>query len=601
MLCLLVWGAGLDTCAGQTEPLTTVLTYHNDNDRTGANAHEAALTLANVNSTAFGQLFSHAVDGPIFGQPLVMANVAIPGQGMHNVVYVVTAHDSVYAFDADNPAGANAAPLWHTTFLGANVTSVPSGDVGCTDISGEIGIFGTPVIDPVSGTLYVVAKTEETTDNEVSFVQRLHALNLASGAEQSNSPVVIEASVAGTGDNTDGAGQVPFDAGMQLNRAGLLLSGGVVYLPFCSQCDNRPFHGWLLGYDALTLAQVSVFNPTPNGWGGGFWQAGGGPACDTNGNIYLPTGNGTFDQDDDFGDSVLKFIPNRGLLVADYFTPFDQDYMANEDIDLGSGGMVLLPEAAGSAAHPHLLAGAGKDGRLYLLDRDNLGQFNATDNSQIVEELDYPILGGSFSTPAYFNQTLYYVGADDVLTAFPIADAYIDPSSAMYGDNEFNYPGATPSISANGAEDAILWLVDTAAYASGGPAVLHAYNAGDVTQELYNSTQAGLRDTLPGAVKFTVPTIANGKVYVGGQMALAVLGLWPTAAPFIITPAGFTNGAFQVELTGPPQLNYVLQASTDLTNWVSLVTNTPAVSPFYLTDPNPATAASQFYRALITP
>jgi hypothetical protein len=547
-----------------------VLTQHNDNARSGLNTNETQLTPANVGSTNFGQLFTQPVDGFVYAQPLVMTNVAIPAKGIHNVVFVATEHDSVYAFDADNDSGGNAVPLWQVSFINpaAGVTSVPGADVACTDLLPEIGITSTPVIDPVSGTIYVEAKTEEVTNGVTTFVHRLHALDVATGAEKFGGPVVIQASVPGTGDGNDGAGNVPFLPITHMNRPGLLLSRGIVYLGYASHCDNGPYHGWLLGYDAHTLAFTNVFNATPNGGDGGIWQSGNGPAADTNGNIFAMTGNGTFDStnNNDYGDSILKFSTTNGLQLADYFTPSNQDMLNSQDLDLGSAGPMLLPDAVGSIAHRHLLVGGSKTGTIYLVDRDNLGGYDPM-NDNIVEEMPNAI-GGTWSSPAFFNNTIYFQGSGDVLNAFPISQAFISPTPSAQGPDNFGFPGATPSISANGTNNGIVWALQTDAFGNNGPEILHAYDATNVASVLYNSDNVG--QDPGGAVKFAVPTIANGKVYAGAQYALAVYGLGAFLAAPAIAPNGatFTNSLVITLSNAAPgaTLYYTLDGSTPTTN-----------------------------------
>lgn len=561
----------------------SVLTYHNDNARTGLNTNEVVLTPANVASTNFGQLFTQPVDGFVYAQPLVMTNLTIPGKGVHNVVFVATEHESVYAFDADNDSGSNALPLWQRSFINpaAGVTSVASADVGCTDLLPEVGISSTPVIDPVSGTIYVEAKTEEVTNGVTTFVHRLHALDVATGAEKFGGPVVIQVTVPGTGDGSDGAGNLAFDPMMHMNRSGLLLNQGVVYLAYASHCDNSPYHGWLFAYDAHTLAFSNVFNTTPNGGLGGIWQSGAGPVADTAGNIFVMTGNGTFDSttNNDYGDSFLKLTTTNGLQLADYFAPSNQDALASADEDLGAGGPMLLPDALGSVAHAHLLVGCGKDGTIYLVDRDNMGKFNSANDNQIVEELPNA-LGGCWSSPACFNGTIYYIGSSDVLNAFPISQAFISPTPSAQGPTSFGFPGATPSISANGTNDGIVWAIEADAYGNNGPAILHAYDATNVASELYNSDNVN-QD--PGdAVKFAVPTIANGKVYVGAQYTLAIYGLGvfldaPGIAPGSST---FSNSLVVTLSNAAPgaSLYYTLDGSPPTTNSI------PYTGPFVITN-----------------
>ena len=521
-----------------------VLTYHNDSARTGQNTNETVLTLANVASTNFGQIFNHAVDGYVYAQPLVMTNVMIPGKGVHDVVYVATEHDSVYAFDANSCAGTNAAPLWQVSFINpaAGITTVSSTVVDCDDLVPEIGITSTPVIDPTSGTIYVSAKTLEGS----TVYHRLHALDLATGAEKFGGPAIVQATAAGTGDGNDGAGNVPFNPLTQFNRAALLLNRGVVYLGSAAHCDNGPYHGWLIGYGAQTLTLSNVFNTTPNGSDGGIWQSGGGPACDASNNLYVVTGNGTFDANisgTDYGDSFLKISTTNGLQLADYFTPYNQQALADADLDLGSGGAVVLPDnVGGGTTNQHLLVGAGKQGTIYLINRDNMQHYNPTNDSLIVQSLPGAI-GGSFDTPAYFNQELYYIGAGDAVKAFAIANGSISTTPISQGTGTFQFPGATPSISANGTNNAIVWALQTEGFNSGGPAVLHAYAATNLAWELYNSFSAVTQDIPGGPVKFAVPTVANGKVYVGAQYALAVYGLGTFLPAPVISPGGgtFTN------------------------------------------------------------
>jgi hypothetical protein len=516
-----------------------VLTYHNDNARTGQNLNETVLTTGNVSPATFGRLFSYPVDGYVYAQPLYMPNVSIPGQGSHNTVFVATEHDSVYAFDADD---ASVGLLWQVSFIDpANgVTTVPPEDVQSDNIVPEIGITGTPVIDDGSGTLYVVATTKEGADGSPHYVQRLHALDIGTGAEKLGGPIVIGdtifdgnatyvsgPTVPGTGDGS-GGGQVFFDALRQNQRPGLLLLNGVVYISWASHGDASPYHGWLVGYDAQTLAQVAVFNTTPNGGLGGVWMSGGGLAADSDGAIYLSTGNGTFDvtgsQAPAYGDSVLRLSTGTGVTVGDFFTPWNQDALAAADRDLGSGGVLLLPDQPG--ASPHLLVTAGKDGTIYLISRDDLGGYQRCGAScdDVVQVLAGPPIGNCYCTPAYFNNQVYYQGANDVLKAFPLSNGLLSPSPLSESSASVGFPGSTPSISANGSNSGIVWTLQT----DGGAAILHAYDALDLSRELYSSDQVPA-DQLDGAVKFTVPTVANGRVYVGTQGSLTVFGLLPSA------------------------------------------------------------------------
>ncbi|HJY88158.1 MAG TPA: hypothetical protein VKE24_15090 [Candidatus Acidoferrales bacterium] len=499
-------------------------TYHNDTARTGQNLQELALIPTTVNQRQFGKIFSCVVDGYVYAEPLYVANLAIPGKGTHNLVFVATEHDSVFAFDADNTA---CSQVWMTSFIDPNagITTVPSDDVLSADLVPEIGITGTPVIDPQRGTLYVVARTKENG----SYLQRLHALDITTGAEKFGGPVVIQASVPGTGDGGDGV-NVPFNPLRQNQRAALLLANGVVYLAFASHGDNDPYHGWVLGYDAATLRQVAVFNATPNGSRGGIWQSANGPAADSSGNIFVVTGNGTFDANVggvDFGNSFLKLSANAGgLTLADFFTPFNHVFLSDNDLDLGSSGPLLLPDQTGTA-HPHLVLGAGKDGNGYLVDRDNMGHFSPTDNNRIVQTIPVSV-NGIFGSPAFWRNNVYFVPRDDFLKAFQLSGGLLSTTPTSQSNTVFGFPGAvSPAVSANGSTNGIVWVLDTSAFDISGPAVLHAYDPINVSQELYNSTQAGDRDLAGPAVKFTVPTVANGRVYVGGQAQLTVYGLLP--------------------------------------------------------------------------
>jgi uncharacterized protein (TIGR03437 family) len=496
-----------------------VLTYQYANSRAGANLQEMVLTPANVNQSQFGKLFSFRVDGYVYGQPLYLGNVNIPGKGTHNVVLVATEHDSVFAFDADNGAGTNGAPLWQVSFISpaAGVTTVPSADTGCDQIVPELGITSTPVIDPVSGTVYVVAMTKELAGGVATYVQRLHALDISSGAERPASPVAIHATYPGTGEGGD---TLVFAPRNYKQRPGLLLLNGVVYTAFSSHCDIGTYHGWLMGYDAKTLAQVSVYNNTPNGNQGSFWTGGAAPAADENGNIYLVAGNGTFDfagGGGDLGESYIKLSTTGALAAVDYFAPFNFSQLDDADLDVGSAGVALIADEAGSASHPHLMVGAGKEGRIYLLDRDNLGKWQAGSDSQIVASIPGAI-GGLFGNPAYFNKTVYFGGSGDNFKAFPVTNATLGSSPGSQTSASFGYPGGVPSISANGTSNGITWLVESSG-------TLHAYDASNLGHELYNSNQNSSRDALDSYVKYSVPAIANGKVYVGTQESLAVFGL----------------------------------------------------------------------------
>jgi len=501
---------------------TNVLTYHNDNGRTGQNLNETILTPSNVNATSFGKLFTTLVDGKVDAQPLYMSGVAISGQGTHNVLFVATEHDSVYALDADT-----GITLWHSSLLPSGET--PSDNRNCGQVTPEIGITATPVIIPnigPHGTIYAVAMTKDASGN---YFQRLHALDITTGAEEFRGPKNIQATFPGVGDNSNGS-NVIFDPKQYEERAGLLWLNGVIYTSWASHCDIRPYTGWVMGYNATSLAQVSALNFTPNGNEGSVWASGAGPAADAN-NIYLLAANGTFDttlnangfpNSGDFGNSFLKLsTSNRTLAVADYFAMFNTVTESNEDQDLGSGGALVLPPMRNALGQiKYLAVGAGKDRNIYLVDRNQMGKFNPLNNSNIYQELPGALSGGEFAMPAYFNNTLYYGAVGDSIKAFQFANAKLSTTPSSQTSNKFGYPGTTPSISAAGASNGIVWAVE-----NGRTAVLHAYDATNLSHELYNSNQAATsRDQLGPGNKFITPTIANGKVYVGTTNGVAVFG-----------------------------------------------------------------------------
>jgi hypothetical protein len=500
----------------QGQSFAGVLTWHNDVQRTGQNLNETVLTTANVNSTQFGKKFSYAVDGQIYAQPLYVPSVNIPGQGTHNAVYVATESDSVYAFDAD---GLLSKPLWHTSFLNPpTVTTMPctsanQPDCDPTIITPQRGVTATPVIDPVAGTIYVIAKTVESG----TYTLKLHALDITTGAERTGSPVVIQASAPGHP-------SAKFSATEALDRAGLLLLNGVVYIGFNSNDSDR---GWLLGYEGATLAQVAVFCVTPTGNLGGIWGSGAGPAADDENNIYFMTGNGTFDANKggaDYGMTMVKLSTGGGSLsVADYFTPFNEAQLSNRDLDLASGGVLIPPDQAGS--HPHEVIGGFKTGQVFVVDRDNMGKFNSKKNN-VVQTIS-PARQGFWSSPAYWNGRVYLSGVSSPLQLYDFTEGKFVTPAASESSATFAYPGTTPSISANGPTNGIVWIIEVrnGNPQNNPPAVLHAFDATNVASELYNSNQAGRRDQAGPAIKMTVPTIANGKVYVGTQTELDVYGL----------------------------------------------------------------------------
>lgn len=516
--------------ASATLPLTitataqgAVTTQHNDNLRTGQNLNETTLTPTLVSSGQFGKLFSQTVDGLVYAQPLYVPNVYIPGKGLHNVIYVATEHDSVYAWDADNNTGINSTPLWQTSFINPSkgVTTISSNDVSCPDgVVPEIGITSTPVIDVNSNTIYLLAETKENG----SYFHRLHALDITTGSEKFNRPITIAGKVPGMGAGSSG-GILTFDPFLHLNRPGLLLtSGGNIFIGWASNCDNPPFHGWIMSYSAGSLHQNAVWATTPNGDGGGTWMSGAGMAADGMGSVYIATGNGTFDTPGtpvDFGDSVIRMtLASSGPTVADYFTPYDQGNLDSGDVDVASGGPLLLPDQPG--LHPQELIQVGKAGSIYVIDRTNMGHFNPQNNSQIVQNLTGQ-LGGIYGTPAYWNGNVYFGASYDALKAFSLTNGMLSSVPISSSALTFTYPGATPSISANGNNNAILWVLQTDSQNSGNE-VLRAYDATNLANELYDSNQNLARDNPGGVVKYAVPTIINGKVYAGSANAINVYG-----------------------------------------------------------------------------
>ena len=530
----------------------SVTTFHNDAARTGQNLSELTLSPANVNANTFGKLFSYSLQGRIYAQPLYVPNVTING-GVHNVVYVVTEHDVVYAFDADSNSGINAGPLWSRSFTSPDgtVTTIPSSDIGCTDLTPEIGITSTPALDPGSMTLYVVARTKESGVYKV----RLHALDATTGAERPGSPADLSATVSGTG---DGGSAVTLNTLTENQRAGIVLSNGIVYIAFASLCDISPYHGWLLAYDAQALTQVGVWNATANGYGGGIWAGGTAPAVDAGGNLYFATGNGTFDFASggiDLSDSLVKMpaAPATGAWQpADYFTPYNQAALAQHDLDLGSGGTLLLPDQPSGVAHQHLLVLVGKQGTIYLIDRDHPGEFNPLNNKQIVQVVP-GALQGLWGAPAWWNNQLYFSGRNDVVRSFsfdPVSGT-LSASPTSTSSASYLYPlGSSPSISANGNSNAILWTGESRQ----NTAILHAYDANNLGNELFNTTQNPTRDSAGTSVRFMFPTIANGKVYFATNGRLTVYGmlvLSPRALAFSVQNAGTVSPSQTVTFTNP--------------------------------------------------
>jgi hypothetical protein len=510
----------------------SVLTYHNDVGRTGLNAKETILTTANVNSTKFGKLGSLSVTGLVDAEPLYVPGLTING-GMHNVLIVATEDDMVYAFDADTPA----APLWQVSMAAAGETF--SDDRGCGQVTPHIGVTSTPVIDLAAGahgTIFVVAMSK----NGSTYHQRLHALDLTTGADLMTA-TNIQATASGTGTGSSGGTQT-FNPASYEERAALLLLNGVIYTTWTSHCDAPNYTSWVISFTESNLQKLSVLNLTANGTlqngqEGGIWMAGDGPAADASGFIYFLVGNGTFDttlsggfpNKSDFGNSFMKLMASgSSLTVADYFAMNNVQGTAetesSADTDLGSGGAMVLPDLkdSGNVTH-HLAVGAGKDSNMYIVDRDNMGKFTSNDTG-IYQELSGALAGGVWSAPAYFNNTVYYGSSENHLLAFPISNAKLATSPSSSSSHSFGYPGTTPSVSANGTANGIVWTLE-----GGSTGTLRAFDATNLNTELYNSGQAGSRDTFSDNSddKFVTPMIANGKVYVGTPDAVVVFGLLP--------------------------------------------------------------------------
>ena len=489
----------------------SVTTWHNDLARTGQNRAETQLTPASLRAGAFHKRCARRVDGQIYAQPLYLPGVRAGGRP-RGLVFVATKHDSVYAFDADCHA---RAPLWKTSFLGRGVTTMPCtsrGQPQCdtTILSPEHGITATPVIDGDRDTIYVAAQSVEGG----VYTQKLHALDVRTGAELAGSPVTIAATAPGNA-------RKKFDPTQAFQRSGLLLLNGVVYIPFAS---NDSASGWMIGYDASSLAQRGVFCVTPTGNLGGIWGGGAAPAVDADGSIYVATGNGTFDAaagGSNYSMSVLRLAQAKGALtVRDYFTPSNEASLSRRDLDLGSGGVMLLPDQPG--AHPHEAIVGFKTGTLFVLDRARLGQI---DTAHAVQHF-VADPQGVYSTAAFWRGNVYLAGVSGRLTQWRLENGMFPPRPTHESANLISYPGATPSISSNGTSNAIVWVIGTPGRVQGGgPAVLRAYDADDVSVELYASDKAGARDAAGPGVKFSVPTIADGRVFVGTQSELDIYGL----------------------------------------------------------------------------
>jgi uncharacterized repeat protein (TIGR03806 family) len=568
---------------------TDWLTYHFDNARAGANTNETALTPANVNTNTFFKLFTCKVDAEVYAEPLFMANVPITGQGTHDVVFVATENNTIYAFDANSNLGTNGGLLWKTN-LGIAATSALFGTRYHHNVLNPlIGVTGTPVIDPASGTLYVDAVTGAAS-NTINIQHYIHALNISDGTERPFSPALVTGSVPGTGvDSVNGV--VTFNATNNDSRPALTLAGGILYDAFSSFGDTDPFHGWVIGFNATNLQQLTnyTFVTTPNATISAFgvnageaslWMGGNGLCVDSSNNLYFETGNGSFSAQTnggDYGDSFVKLSTSNFIAVADYFAPSNQASMAVNDLDLGSGGPILLPDSVGSAAHPHLLVGAGKEGTFYLVDRDNMGRFSPTTNN--IAQTAQNAVAGSWGTPAYFNHWLYNQSPGDVLKAFSISNGVLSGAPVSRSTVSIGGTGYAPTISANESSNAIVWVIDAGAYAQGannnssdvssGASILRAFNATNLAQELYNSSLRS-SDAAPGAVKYPVATVANGKVFVGGDFGVAVYGLGVIVPSPVISPNGglYTNSVTVTlsDSTNGVSIYYTLDGTTPTTH-----------------------------------
>jgi hypothetical protein len=583
---------------------TSVVTQHYDNARTGANTNETILTPSNVKTSTFGKLFSYVVDGYVYAQPLYLPGVTMgagtPQAGTsHNVIFIATEHDSVYALDADGNLGANAQPLWQITLLdaahgaAAGATTMPYGDVSIDDITPEIGITSTPVIDPVTNTIYVVGKTKESG----AYVQRLHALDITTGAEKFTGPVTLSGSVPGIGTGSSG-GTLRWDPKWENQRASLLLLNGIVYMGFGSHGDHGPWHGWILAYNAATLQQTGAWCSSPNASASGIWMAGSGlaatvpdPVNHPYGQMFFATGNGTYDATTpynnsmDFGDSIIKLdltngkptMISNGITVGDAFTPHDQAVMNNSDNDQGSGGALLLPDAAGGGQH--LLIQVGKDGVVHVLNRDNLGGYNPNNTTDPGTQ---GLVTGMFSMPAYWNGNVYFWCATRYLLAYSVVNGILSPSPTSSSTEANVFPGSTPTVSANGTTNGIVWDIRSDAFDLQGRDILYAHAATNVATTLYSSEQNVARDSPGNAVKFTVPTVINGKVYVGAEYQVSVFGLLN----------GATQSATPVISPNSQTFNPSVQ--------VTITDSTPGVQIYYTTDGSMPSTASSVYIGPIT-
>jgi Chitobiase/beta-hexosaminidase C-terminal domain/Bacterial Ig domain len=580
-LALALFCALAATMFAQTPTPVTVPTWRYDLTHAGENTQETALTPANVNMNSFGKLFGLKVDGNVYAQPLYVPGLKMSDGKVHNVLFVATENDSIYAFDADSNGGANAKPIWQITLLnaahGATAGATPQAptSTGENDIGPVIGITGTPVINPATNTMYVVGATEEGG----AYFIRLHAINILTGAERTNSPVAVKATVTGTGNGSSG-GKLSFSPLWENQRPALNFYNGYVYVGFAAHGDLGPWHGWLLAYNGTTLAQTAAVCLSPNGVGGGIWAAGAGMPIDedaTGGRMFVVTGNGTHSTYPKFpytgslgmGESVIDFnLANGGLTTTDEFTAFNYAKLTSADLDLGSGGILMLPDQQGD--HPHILVQAGKEGRIIVLNRDNLGGLAAggTSNTNALQDIPGQIQG-LWSTPAYWNGNVYIWAAKDVAKAFKVADGQLGTEPFTQSNVTSGFPGASFSISSNGTQDGIAWAVRSDQVKTNGPNVLYAWDANDLTNTIYESDTNPTRDAGGVANRFSIPVVTNGKVYVSANKQVGVYGLLggePTAAAPLISPDGGTFSSSQSvtlsSTTASAEIHYTLNGVT---------------------------------------
>ncbi len=594
LLALTLYGFASRLAAQAPTPVT-VPTWRYDNTEQGQNTQETALTPANVNGSTFGKLFSHTVDGAVYAQPLYIPGLTMPDGLVHNVFFIATEHDSLYAFDADSNSGANANPLWQVTLLdtahgaASGATTVPSSVTHQGDISPEIGITSTPVIDTAAHIMYVVGKTAESG----TYVQRLHAIDIFTGKEKLT-PAVIRATVSGTGVGNVG-GKVSFNALLGNQRSALMLYNGHIYFGYGSHGDYGPYHGWVFAYDAATLAQTAVLCLSPNGSANSVWASGAGMPIDANisgGRMFVVTGNGTYATyppftEGEFGNSVVAIdLSNGGLTPIDAFTPFNQAKLSSADLDQSSGGVLMLPDQQGS--HPRTLLQAGKEGRILLLNRDNLGGYaaGATSNTNALQDIPGKVKG-LWSTPAYWNGNVYIwgtgdYGSSDTPKLFKLNSGVLDTTPSSVSTISSGHPGGIFCISSNGATDGIAWALRSDGFTSHSDQILYAFDATNLSKLLFASNANSTRDSPGQAMKFAVPVVTNGKVYVAALKRITVYGLF-NGSPVAATPSISPNGG---TFTGPQT--------------VTLSTTTSSANIYYTLDGTTPTPASTLYAGPIT-